>query len=108
MLGGVLYSNPISLFPDKALEELMMTEGMNVFEWIRAKRSVIHLLKPDVVLVGTGTHLSFPTVAQRQWLYENALIHLEWMDTAAACRTYNLLCGEGRRVAGLFWLDTLG
>jgi uncharacterized protein len=31
-------------------------------------------------------------------------IGLETMDTAAACRTYNILAGEGRRVlAALFW-----
>ncbi|MES2206564.1 MAG: Mth938-like domain-containing protein [Pseudomonadota bacterium] len=107
MLGGVLYSHSISIFPDEAAEELIVTEGTTQFEWIKNKCSTIHESKPEVVLVGTGKQMSFPTVAQREWLYENGLIHLEWMDTAAACRTYNLLCGEGRRVAGLFWLDTL-
>jgi uncharacterized protein len=54
-------------------------------------------LEPEVVLVGTGDRLHFPA----PYLVEPLLRHqvgVEFMDTAAACRTYNILVGEGRRV----------
>ena len=53
-------------------------------------------LDPELVLLGTGTRQRFPhprltaPLAKRQ-------IGLEVMDTGAACRTYNILAGEGRR-----------
>ncbi len=54
------------------------------------------LLEPELVLLGTGTRQRFPhprlmaSLAHRQ-------IGVEVMDTGAACRTYNILAGEGRR-----------
>ena len=55
-------------------------------------------LNPEVVLLGTGIRLHFPAPALTRALAE-AGIGLEVMDTGAACRTYNVLAGEGRRVA---------
>lgn len=51
-----------------------------------------------VVLLGTGSRQRFPAPALLRPLIE-AGIGLEVMDTAAACRTYNLLVAEARRVA---------
>ena len=56
-------------------------------------------LRPEVVVLGTGARLQFPTAALTRPLIE-ARIGLEVMDTAAACRTYNILVSEGRKVAG--------
>ena len=53
---------------------------------------------PELVLLGTGTALRFPGAAARAALLERG-IGLEVMTTAAACRTYNLLAQDGRRVA---------
>ena len=55
-------------------------------------------LQPEVVVLGTGSRLRFPAPATTQPLIQ-ARIGLEVMDTAAACRTYNILMSEGRRVA---------
>lgn len=55
-------------------------------------------LRPELVLLGTGTRLMFPHPRLTRSLIE-AGIGLEAMDTAAACRTYNILMGEGRVVA---------
>lgn len=55
-------------------------------------------LNPEVVLLGTGGRLQFPAPSLTRALIE-ANIGLEIMDTGAACRTYNVLVGEGRRVA---------
>jgi len=58
-------------------------------------------LEPEVVLLGTGERLDFPDVAILAELTSRQ-IGVEVMDTAAACRTYNILMNEGRKVvAGL-------
>jgi uncharacterized protein len=54
-------------------------------------------LKPEIVLLGTGARFSFPEPALLAPLYK-AGIGVEVMDTPAACRTYNILLGEGRNV----------
>ena len=57
--------------------------------------------KPDVVLLGTGEAIRFPHPRLTRALVSGQ-VGLEVMDTAAACRTYNILAAEGRRVtAGL-------
>jgi uncharacterized protein len=53
--------------------------------------------KPDVVLLGTGGSIRFPLPALTRALAA-AQVGLEAMDTAAACRTFNILAAEGRRV----------
>ena len=57
---------------------------------------------PEVVILGTGGSMRFiHPVLTRQLIA--ARIGFETMDTAAACRTYNVLVSEGRRVmAALF------
>jgi len=53
--------------------------------------------KPEVVLLGTGANLHFPTSEVLRPLID-ANIGFEVMDTGAACRTYNFLMAEGRQV----------
>lgn len=60
------------------------------FEWLRAQGA-------EIVLLGTGAKLRFPHPSLTRPLIE-AGIGLEVMDTGAACRTYNLLASEGRKV----------
>jgi uncharacterized protein len=55
-------------------------------------------LNPEVLLLGTGSRIRFPHPALTRSLAE-ARIGLEVMDVQAACRTYNILMGEERRVA---------
>ena len=55
-------------------------------------------LKPEIVLIGTGARFQFPEPALLAPL-QKAGIGVEVMDTQAACRTYNILLGEGRNVA---------
>jgi uncharacterized protein len=52
----------------------------------------------DIVLIGTGERQLFPRPAVLRPLIE-AGRGFEVMTTAAACRTYNILLNEGRRVA---------
>ncbi|MDH4182570.1 MAG: MTH938/NDUFAF3 family protein, partial [Betaproteobacteria bacterium] len=52
----------------------------------------------EVVLLGTGSRQHFPHPRLSRSLAD-ARIGLEAMNTAAACRTYNILMAEGRKVA---------
>ena len=54
-------------------------------------------LKPELVIFGSGARLRFPPPDFLRALMD-ARIGLETMDTLAACRTYNILAGEGRHV----------
>ncbi|MEJ2589894.1 MAG: Mth938-like domain-containing protein [Candidatus Thiodiazotropha sp.] len=60
-------------------------------------------LEPEIVLLGTGERQHFPHPTLSQSLMERR-IGLEVMDTAAACRTYNILMAEGRRVAAALFM----
>ncbi len=55
-------------------------------------------LKPEVVLLGTGEKIRFPHPRVTQALSQ-ARIGVEIMDNQAACRTYNILMAEERKVA---------
>lgn len=55
-------------------------------------------LNPEVAIIGTGTSLKWPDRSLLRPLID-AGIGYEIMDTAAACRTYNVLSYEGRTVA---------
>lgn len=58
----------------------------------------------EILLLGTGKRLRFPSPALMRSVYE-ARIGLEVMDTYAACRTYNILMGEGRKVAAALLVE---
>lgn len=61
-------------------------------------------LKPEVVLLGTGPRLRFPSQAVFAALLTRG-VGLECMDNAAAARTYHVMASEGRRVVAAFILD---
>lgn len=52
----------------------------------------------DVLFVGTGAEIAHPPAAFRR-IMEEAGIGVEVMNSPAACRTYNVLLSEGRRIA---------
>ena len=62
---------------------------------------------PEILLLGTGERQRFPHPKIFRGLYD-AGIGVEVMDSAAACRTYNILVGEGRRVAAALILELQG
>jgi len=58
-------------------------------------------LKPELIIIGTGDKLIFPAVEAYAAIIQQG-IGVDFMDTGAACRTYNILMSEGRDVvAGL-------
>jgi uncharacterized protein len=54
-------------------------------------------LQPELIIFGSGERIRFPHPSCLQNLYAKR-IGVETMDTQAACRTFNFLAGEGRRV----------
>ena len=57
--------------------------------------------KPELIIIGTGNRLVFPAVEAYSAIIQQG-IGVDFMDTGAACRTYNILMSEGRDVvAGL-------
>ncbi|XQM33669.1 Xcc1710-like domain-containing protein [Cupriavidus sp. H19C3] len=59
---------------------------------------------PEVVLLGTGARLRFPHPRLTAALSRRR-IGVDAMDMQAACRTYNILMAEGRKVAAILLLD---
>ncbi len=58
----------------------------------------------EVVIFGSGSRIRFPQAAWLRPLMAKR-IGIETMDTAAACRTYNILAQEGRSVAVALLLE---
>jgi uncharacterized protein len=65
-----------------------------------AHTSPLLALAPEIVLVGTGPKQVFPEMEFSAALMQ-AGVGVEIMDTGAACRTFNVLAGEQRRVVAL-------
>jgi uncharacterized protein len=63
--------------------------------------------QPELVIFGSGTRLRFAPPALLRALMENR-IGIETMDTLAACRTYNILAGEGRQVLAALLIEPAG
>ena len=86
--GSVLvpWVGAVQPWPAAALEDLEAAH----FEAVAAQA-------PEVVIFGSGMRLRFAPPALMRALIERR-IGVETMDTGAACRTYNVLASEGRRV----------
>jgi uncharacterized protein len=92
-IGGQDYSGSLALVTGQVLSDWgpINFDGLEV-----AHFEAIAALKPQVVLLGTGVRQRFPDPALYAVLLAQG-IGIEIMDTGAACRTYNILAGEGRR-----------
>jgi uncharacterized protein len=61
--------------------------------------------RPELVIFGSGARLKFPPPSFLRVLMKQR-IGVETMDTLAACRTYNILAGEGRQVLAALLIET--
>ena len=61
-------------------------------------------LHPEVVIFGSGERIRFPRPVWLEALVRQG-VGVETMDTAAACRTYNILAGEGRHVVAALLIE---
>jgi uncharacterized protein len=89
------FERSLIVLPDRIIENW----DANAFEELTAEHfDFVMALQPEMVLFGTGATLRFPHPRLTRSLIR-AGIGVEVMDTAAACRTYNILTAEGRQVA---------
>lgn len=75
----------------------------NLDELIALDVSRTLALEPELVLLGTGARQVFPNASYAAQFLKVG-IGFEAMDTSAACRTFNVLVSEQRRVAALLLL----
>jgi uncharacterized protein len=94
LINGVRHTTSLIVLPDEVIAN--WAEGLATLSATHFDAVVMRA--PEIVLLGTGPRQHFPSPA----LYKRLLatrIGVEIMSTPAACRTYNILAGEGRRVA---------
>lgn len=80
--------------PDTLIEDWA---PQTITELTAANLELIPTLNPDILLIGTGSHLIL-IKAEIYGALINQGIGVEIMDTSAACRTFNALTAENRRV----------
>ena len=100
-INGFRYHGNTAVLPNKVIpswtSSTLATLNENDFSFI-AEQGV------DIILLGTGPRLIFPPRQLMRPLYEIGR-GVEVLDTPAACRTFNILVSEGRKV-GAFLLVT--
>ncbi len=95
------YTESLLLMPDRLIPN-WGPSGLSVLD--HSHLEAIRALDPEVVLLGTGKQQQFP---EREYLLAliQAGVGVEVMDTASACRTYNVLMSEGRRVVAALIIE---
>ncbi|TDR32214.1 Mth938-like domain-containing protein [Hydromonas duriensis] len=94
------YASSIWVTPEG---EVKILEASHFSELTEELFETVSKATPEVVLVGTGSQQHFIHPAKLAPL-NRARIGVECMSSQAACRTYNVLMGEGRRVLALILL----
>ena len=95
------YERSLVVFPDEIIADWPPAE----FEALEAAHmQPIVERKPEIVIIGTGKKQRFPRPEIMRPLIE-AGVGYEVMDSGAAYRTYNILVGEGRRVAAAVLME---
>ena len=93
-INGDRYEHSVLVLPGRPVEQWAVSD----FDTLTAAHFEALLESgPEIVIVGTGDTLRFPA-AQLTRTFAPAGVGFEAMDTKAACRTYNVLVVEGRRV----------
>lgn len=94
-VNGIRHNCNVAVLPDQLIPD-----------WTKADFDALTLadfellagLDAEIILLGTGNKLRFPRPELMRPLVR-AQKGLEVMDLQAACRTYNILAAEGRKVA---------
>jgi uncharacterized protein len=94
-VAGMVYHGPVLVFPDRTL--LWEVASGPPVTW-ESLAPVIEHGGVQILLLGLGRAMG-PVAGALRTALRAAGIVVEPMDTGAACRTYNVLVAEGRRVA---------
>jgi uncharacterized protein len=94
-VNGVRHNCNLAVLPDRLLPNWTRA----TFETLSAADlEILCSLDAEIILLGTGDRLRFPSPELLRPLVQ-VQKGLEVMDLPAACRTYNILMSEGRKVA---------
>lgn len=94
MVSGQRFEHPIVVTPEQVFSD-WQPQGFDALN--ESHFAYILVMKPEIVLLGTGAQQRFPHPRLYQQLTAVG-IGVESMDTPAACRTYNILMAEDRKV----------
>jgi uncharacterized protein len=94
-VAGVIHRGSILVFPDRTEPWLAADASSITFESLAP---IVEYGDVQILLLGLGRRISAVPAALRAALRSTGIV-LEPMDTGAACRTYNVLVTEERRVA---------
>jgi uncharacterized protein len=99
-IGEQQFRHSLIVSPDRVLADW---RPRHAGELLRDDFDPVLALEPDILLLGTGDSLRFPSPALTADLLLRG-IGVEVMDTAAACRTFNVLLSEQRHVVAALLL----
>ena len=99
LIGNERYSGSLALTSEQVLDDWSGTTFADLSE---ADLEKLLTTEPELVLLGTGSESLF---APKELTFALARrgIGLEAMSTPAAARTFNVLAGEGRRIAAILY-----
>jgi uncharacterized protein len=100
VVGNERHTHTIALTPDGLVEDF---EPPPLDELAVSHFEMLLEHEPELVLLGTGERAVFPP-RDLTFAFARRRVGLEVMDTAAAARTFNVLAGEGRRLAAVLYL----
>jgi uncharacterized protein len=95
MVNAVRHERSLVVTPERILADWPVA---TLAELAPERVALLAELGAEIILLGTGPRLAFPPPPLLAPLAE-ARIGVEVMDSQAACRTYNILMAEGRRIA---------
>ncbi len=103
------YSTPEIIINDQSINSAVIVDAHNIqiepglrelSDLKAAHITYVLTLNPELVILGSGMQQIFPA-AQWSNQFLSAGVGFEVMDTGAACRTFNVLIGEFRRVVAI-------
>ena len=97
-IAGQLYAGAVLVFPERTLAWPMTSAAEADLENLEPILAAGRSHDVDLLLFGQGRRMTLISPALRQGIRAVGIV-VEPMDTGAACRTYNVLMAEGRRVA---------
>ena len=98
VVNDTTYESSILVFP-----ELILLWPFGRMEDVNPSKLPVEVgqQRPEIFLIGTGEKQQFLPPTQRAVLRDAYGFSIETMDTGAACRTFNVLMAEDRKVAAL-------
>jgi len=99
-VNGEPFAKTIALTPEKVYTDW---RAKPVTDLADSDFEILLASSPEIILLGTGKTHVFPS-RELMFAFARRGIGLEFMDTAAAARTFNVLATEGRQIAAVLYL----